>query len=46
MTRTAFSIVQSVCAPKRESRLTYDDDGIIGFVFYGMWAEKNAPLHH
>lgn len=44
VTSTAFSIVQSVYEPEWESRLVYDDDTIIGFVFYGLWAEKNAPL--
>lgn len=44
VTSTAFSIVQSVYEPEWESRLIYDDDTIIGFVFYGLWAEKNAPL--
>ncbi len=44
VTSTAFSIVQSVFEPEWESRLIYDDDKIIGFVFYGMWAEKQAPL--
>ena len=44
VTSTAFSIVQSVYEPEWESRLIYDDDKIIGFVFYGMWPDKNAPL--
>ena len=44
VTSTAFSIVQSVYEPEWESRLIYDDDKIIGFVFYGMWSDKNAPL--
>lgn len=44
VTSTAFSIVQSVYEPEWESRLIYDDEKIIGFVFYGMWAEKQAPL--
>ena len=44
VTSTAFSIVQSVYEPEWESRLIYDDEKIIGFVFYGLWPEKNAPL--
>lgn len=44
VTGTAFSIVQSVFEPEWESRLIMDDDTIIGFVFYGLWEEKNAPL--
>ena len=30
--------------PEWQSRVIMDDDTIIGFVFYGMWEEKNAPL--
>ena len=44
VTSTAFSIVQSVFEPEWESRLIMDDDQIIGFVFYGLWDEKNVPL--
>ena len=44
VTSTAFSIVQSVYEPEWVSRLIYDDDQLIGFVFYGMWSEKKAPL--
>ena len=44
VTSTAFSIVQSVYEPEWESRLIYDDEKIIGFVLYGLWPEKNAPL--
>lgn len=44
VTGTAFSIVQSVYEPEWESRLIMDDDNIIGFVFYGWWKEKQAPL--
>lgn len=44
LTSTAFSIVQSVYEPEWESRLIYDDKTIIGFAFYGLWAEKQAPL--
>lgn len=40
----AFSIVQSVYEEEWESRLIMDDDQIVGFVFYGWWAEKKAPL--
>ena len=43
-TSTAFSIVQSVYESEWESRLIYDDEKIIGFVVYGLWPEKNAPL--
>ena len=41
---TAFSIVQSVFEPEWESRLIMDDETVIGFVFYGIWDVKNAPL--
>lgn len=44
VTSTAFSIVQAVFEPEWDCRLIYDDDIIIGFVFYGLWAEKQAPL--
>ena len=44
VTSTAFSIVQSVYEPEWESRLIYDDDKIVGFVFFGLWPDKNAPL--
>ena len=44
VTSTAFSIVQSVYEPEWESRLIMEDEKIIGFVFYGMWDKKNAPL--
>lgn len=43
-TSTAFSIVQSVFEPEWESRLIMEDNEIIGFVFYGVWEKKNAPL--
>ncbi|MGN0758022.1 MAG: GNAT family N-acetyltransferase [Candidatus Ventricola sp.] len=41
---TAFSIVQSTYEDEWESRLIMDDEKVIGFVFYGMWKEKQAPL--
>ena len=41
---TAFSIVQSVYETEWESRLILDGETIIGFVFYGIWDVKNAPL--
>ena len=44
VTSTAFSIVQSVFEPEWESRIIMDDDKMIGFAFYGLWKEKNAPL--
>ena len=44
VTSTAFSIVQSVYEPEWESRLVMDDDTVIGFVFYGWWKERQAPL--
>ncbi len=44
ITSAAFSIVQSVYEPEWESRLIMNDDTIIGFVFYGLWEKKNAPL--
>lgn len=44
VTSTAFSIVQSVYEKEWESRLIMDDDGVIGFVFYGLWEKKQAPL--
>lgn len=44
VTSTAFSIVQAVFEPEWDCRLILDDDTIIGFVFYGWWEEKNAPL--
>lgn len=44
VTSAAFSIVQSVYEPEWESRLIMDDDTIVGFIFYGWWAEKEAPL--
>ncbi|MBR1779917.1 MAG: GNAT family N-acetyltransferase [Oscillospiraceae bacterium] len=40
----AFSIVQSVYEPEWKSRLIMDDDIIVGFVFYGWWEKKSAPL--
>ncbi len=43
-TSSAFSIVQSVFEPEWESRVIMDDQRIIGFVFYGFWQEKQAPL--
>ena len=43
VTSTAFSIVQSVYEPERESRLILDDETVIGFVFYGWWERKQAP---
>ena len=44
VTSTAFSIVQSVYEPEWESRLILDDETVIGFVFYGWWEKKQAPL--
>ena len=44
LTSTAFSIVQAAYEPEWDCRLIYDDDAIVGFVFYGLWPEKNAPL--
>jgi len=44
VTSAAFSIVQSVYEPEWESRLIMDDETIVGFVFYGWWKEKDAPL--
>ena len=44
LTSAAFSIVQSVYEPEWQSRLIMDDDAIIGFVFYGWWTTKDAPL--
>lgn len=44
VTSTAFSIVQSVYEPEWESRLILDDETVVGFVFYGWWQKKNAPL--
>ena len=44
VTSTAFSIVQSVYEPEWESRLIMEDETAIGFVFYGWWEKKNAPL--
>ena len=44
VTSTAFSIVQSVYEPEWESRLILDDETVIGFVFYGWWERKQAPL--
>lgn len=44
VTSTAFSIVQSVYEPEWESRLILDGDTAVGFVFYGWWARKDAPL--
>ena len=44
VTSTAFSIVQSVFEPEWESRVIMDDDKMIGFVFYGFWKKKSAPL--
>lgn len=43
-TSSAFSIVQSVFEPEWESRVILDDQKIVGFVFYGFWAKKQAPL--
>lgn len=40
----AFSIVQSVYDPDWHSRLIVDGQTPVGFVFYGWWQEKNAPL--
>ena len=44
VTSTAFSIVQSVYEPEWESRLILDGETAIGFVFYGWWEKKQAPL--
>ncbi len=44
VTSAAFSIVQSVYEPEWKSRLIMDDETIVGFVFYGWWEEKQAPL--
>ena len=44
VTSTAFSIVQSVYEPEWESRLILNDETVIGFVFYGWWEKKQAPL--
>lgn len=44
VTSSAFSIVQSIYEPEWQSRLIMDGDVAVGFVFYGWWSKKNAPL--
>ena len=44
VTSNAFSMLQAVYDPGWTCRLILDDGKPVGFVFFGMWEEKQAPL--
>lgn len=44
ITSNAFSMLQAVYDPSWTCRLILDGDTPVGFVFFGMWPEKQAPL--
>ena len=44
ITSNAFSLVQAAYEPNWECRLILDGETPVGFVFFGLWEEKQAPL--
>lgn len=44
ITSNAFSMLQAIYDPNWTCRLISDGDLPVGFVFFGMWEEKQAPL--